>query len=194
MFNGIIFNTGTVKAIKKNKKSRVLSIFTKIPISKKEIGSSISCSGVCLTLISYQSKLINFYLSSETLSKSNMSKLKIGDNVNLEKSLKYGDKISGHFIQGHVDTTGTVKNIKVIDKHWILNIKCKSKFKKYLIEKGSISINGVSLTINKVFKDYFQLSIIPHTLKLTNLINLKQGSIVNIEFDIFNKYYKNLSN
>ena len=123
-----------------------------------------------------------------------MSKLKIGDNVNLEKSLKYGDKISGHFIQGHVDTTGTVKNIKVIDKHWILNIKCKSKFKKYLIEKGSISINGVSLTINKVFKDYFQLSIIPHTLKLTNLINLKQGSIVNIEFDIFNKYYKNLSN
>ncbi len=194
MFNGIIFNKGTVKAIKKNKKSRVLSIFTKFPISKKEIGSSISCNGVCLTLISYQRKLINFYLSSETLSKSNLSNLKVGDNVNLEKSLKYGDKISGHFIQGHVDTTGIVKNIKVIDKHWILNIKCKSKFKKYLIEKGSISINGVSLTINKVFKDYFQLSIIPHTLKLTNLIDLKQGSIINIEFDIFNKYYKNLSN
>ena len=194
MFNVIIFNKGTVKAIKKNKKSRVLSIFTKFPISKKEIGSSISCNGVCLTLISYQRKLINFYLSSETLSKSNLSNLKVGDNVNLEKSLKYGDKISGHFIQGHVDTTGIVKNIKVIDKHWILNIKCKSKFKKYLIEKGSISINGVSLTINKVIKDYFQLSIIPHTLKLTNLIDLKQGSIVNIEFDIFNKYYNNLSN
>ena len=92
MFNGIIFNTGTVKAIKKNKKSRVLSIFTKIPISKKEIGSSISCSGVCLTLISYQSKLINFYLSSETLSKSNMSKLKIGDNVIYKSLLNIGIK------------------------------------------------------------------------------------------------------
>tara|TARA_E500000178_G_scaffold32236_1_gene29271 strand:+ start:496 stop:1107 length:612 start_codon:yes stop_codon:yes gene_type:complete len=194
MFNGIIFDKGVIKQKKSNKNSLTLTIFTKIKISNKEIGSSISCNGVCLTVVSIRKNLINFYLSSETLSKSNFSKLKIGDIVNLEKSLSFGEKISGHFLQGHIDTTGIVKNIQIIDKHWNIKIKLHSKYQKFLIEKGSIAINGVSLTINKVIKNHFFLSIIPHTLKLTNLQNLKRGSIVNIELDIFSKYYNNLSN
>jgi len=193
MFTGISTNTGTIKNITKGTNSQYL-IESNMSLTNIKIGSSILCSGICLTVTKKMNNKFLVNISEETLKVTTASNWKIGSQLNLEKSLKYGDKISGHFIQGHVDTTGIVKNIRIIDKHWILDIKCKSKFKKYLIEKGSISINGVSLTINKVLKDYFQLSIIPHTLKLTNLINLKQGSIVNIEFDIFNKYYNNLSN
>ena len=109
--------------------------------------------------------------------------------VNLEKSLIYGQKISGHFIQGHVDTTAKVKKIIFIDKSWYLKLEIKDKkLMKFLVSKGSISINGVSLTISNVYKKNFTLNIIPHTLKLTNLKNLKKNDFVNVELDIFSKY------
>ena len=156
---------------------------------KKELGSSICCDGICLTLANIENGLIFFYISNETLNRSNFSKLKIGQEINLEKSLSYGQKISGHFIQGHVDTTAKVKEIKFIDKSWSVKLEIKNKKNlKYLEEKASISINGVSLTISKVSKNYFKLNIIPHTLKLTNLKNLKENDLVNVELDIFSKY------
>ena len=134
-------------------------------------------------------KIIYFYISVETIKRSNFSKIKIGDEVNLEKSLVYGQKISGHFAQGHVDTVAYVKKISFIDKSWFLRLKLlKKDLNKFLEEKASITINGVSLTISKVSKDYFDLNIIPHTLKLTNLKNLKTNDIVNVELDIFGKY------
>ena len=112
-----------------------------------KIGSSISCDGACLTLTSYKNKILSFYLSSETLKRTNLSSVKVGKIINLEKSLSYGDEISGHIVQGHVDTIGRVSNIKVLDKTWIVRIVVPSKYSKYLIEKASIHINGVSLTI-----------------------------------------------
>ena len=112
----------------------------------------------------------------------------MGDQINLEKSLVYGKDISGHYTQGHVDSTGLIKNIKIIDKTWFIKIEVNTKFKDFIIEKGSISINGVSLTITKIVKNVFEISIIPHTLKLTNLINLKINNMVNLEYDIFGKY------
>ena len=118
--------------------------------------------------------------------------VKIESTINFEKSLAYGNKISGHYVQGHTDTTGKVINIVILNKTWIVTFKIEKKFQKYLIEKGSIAINGVSLTISKINKDKFEINIIPHTLKLTNLINLKKNNIVNIEFDIFSKYLLNL--
>ena len=189
MFNGIVFNTGKIKILKKKKKSILLGIETKLKINKKDIGSSICCNGVCLTLTNISRGTLFFYISSETLKKSNFYYLKINSLVNLEKSLTHGQKISGHYIQGHVDTTAIIKKIDFIDKSWHLKLEIKNKnILKYLVEKASISINGVSLTISKVSKNNFFLDIIPHTLKLTNLKNLKTNDLVNVELDIFGKY------
>ena len=195
MFNGIIFKTGIVKTIIKQKKSKLIGIKSDLKFKKKDIGSSICCSGVCLTLSKINKGLIFFYISSETLKRSNFNQLKIGQIINLEKSLKYGDLVSGNYTQGHVDTTAKVISIKLIDKSWLIKLNVKDfKLTKYLIEKASITINGVSLTISKVYKDFFYLNIIPHTLNLTNLKNLRKNDIVNVELDIFSKYIYKYSN
>ena len=192
MFNGIIFNTGKVKKKYIDSSGLILTINSKINInSKKEIGSSICCAGVCLTLTKYKNNNLSFYISKETIERSNLSMLKINDIVNLEKPIKFGDRISGHFIQGHVDTMARVKKIKLSGKSWYIDFSLEKKFKKYLINKGSIAVNGISLTIAKVKKNVFQVAVIPHTLKLTNLIKLQEKDLANIEFDILLKYIKN---
>ncbi len=189
MFNGIIYKTGKIVSLTKTSKSLLIGIETNLKFKHQDLGSSISCNGVCLTLTKIKKGIIYFYLSNETLKRSNFIKLKQGHRVNLEKSLIYGQKISGHFIQGHVDTTAKVKKIIFIDKSWYLKLEVKDKkLMKFLVSKGSISINGVSLTISNVYKKYFTLNIIPHTLKLTNLKNLKKNDFVNVELDIFSKY------
>ena len=195
MFNGIIFNSGKVIEIKKNKKSIYVGIQTKISFNKKDIGSSISCDGVCLTVEKVQKNKIFFYISNETLKRSHFKTLKLNQIINLEKSLLFGKSISGHFIQGHVDTVARVKKITFIDKTWIINFKIlNKKFDKFLIEKASISINGISLTISKVNQNYFEITVIPHSLKLTNLKDLKVNSLVNVELDIFGNYIYKYSN
>ena len=108
----------------------------------------------------------------------------------MEKPLKFGQRISGHFVQGHVDTTCKIKNIKILGKSWLIDFKLPKNYSKFIVEKGSITINGVSLTIAKIINTGFQIAIIPHTLKLTNLIKLKKNDIVNVEFDILGKYIK----
>ena len=195
MFNGIIFNTGIVKDIKKKKNSIYVGIQTKINFSKKDLGSSICCDGVCLTLEKVVKNRIFFYISDETLKRSNFRSLKLNQVINLEKSLLFGKSISGHFIQGHVDTVALSKKIKFIDKAWIMNFELTDKkLNKFLIEKASISINGVSLTISKIYQSSFEITVIPHTLKLTNLKNLKVNCLVNVELDIFSKYIYKYSN
>tara|TARA_B100000963_G_scaffold361542_1_gene397561 strand:+ start:2650 stop:3243 length:594 start_codon:yes stop_codon:yes gene_type:complete len=197
MFNGIIYNKGIIKDIKKSHKyisgSLVLEIASKIKFKKSDIGESVSCNGVCLTLIRIKKKSFLFYLSKETIKRSNFKNAKIGQHINLEKSLLHGQKISGHYVQGHVDTTAKVKSIKIIDKTWVIKLILKEKkLNKLLIEKASISINGVSLTISKVQNKFFEINVIPHTLKLTNLKRLKINDLVNVELDIFSKYILNL--
>ena len=190
MFNGIIFNQGQIKKLINKKKGCILFLKSNLKLSKKDLGVSISCDGVCLTLVSLQNNLLEFYLSKETIVRSKFKKVKLNDYINLELPLKYGQKISGHICQGHVDTTAKVKKISIIDKSYIYDFLIPGKFKKHLIEKASILINGVSLTISKITKDGFQIWAIPHTLKLTNLKNLKRNDIVNIEIDILSKYVK----
>ncbi|MFL2888401.1 MAG: riboflavin synthase [Pelagibacteraceae bacterium] len=197
MFNGIIYNQGLIKRLKKNPKyvsgSLVLEIDSNIKLNKSDIGESVSCDGVCLTLIGIGKKSFFFYLSKETLKRSNFRNAKIGNYINIEKSLNHGQKVSGHYVQGHVDTTSKIKKIKIIQKTWVIDFEIKNNFNKYLVEKGSISVNGVSLTISKLTKRGFQINVIPHTLKLTNLVKLKKGDLVNIEFDIFSKYLLNFT-
>ena len=150
MFNGIIFNIGIIKKISKRKKGINLFVYSKIKITKKNIGMSISCDGVCLTLINIRSKLMEFYLSDETLKRSKFKKVKIGDQINIETPLKFGNQISGHITQGHIDFVGKISSIKKIDKSYLFNFIIKPKEIKNLVEKASISINGISLTISKI--------------------------------------------
>ena len=199
MFNGIIYNQGIIKNIKRSTKyvkgSLVIEVSSNIKFKKKDIGESVSCDGVCLTLIRIKKKSFLFYLSKETINRSNFKYAKVGKLINIEKSLFHGQKISGHYVQGHVDTTAKIKNISISDKTWVVKLSLKNNnLFKQLIEKASISVNGVSLTISKIKKKDFEINIIPHTLRLTNLRNLKINDVVNIELDIFSKYIMKFSN
>ena len=191
MFNGIIFNKGIIKKILKRPKGINIFIQSNIRLSKKDIGVSIACDGVCLTLITIKNKIMEFYLSNETIKRSKFRFLKINEQINLELPLKYGQKISGHICQGHVDTVGKIKDIKKIDKSYLFNFEIPLKERRNIIEKASICINGISLTVSKVTQKGFQIWIIPHTFKLTNLSKVYPGSLVNVEIDILSKYVKN---
>ena len=190
MFNGIIFNKGKIHSIQKRKNGINLFLKTSLKFNKKNLGMSVSCDGVCLTLISFKNKIIEFYLSNETLIKSKFKNIKKGDEINLELPLKYGESISGHICQGHVDTIAKVKKINIIDKSYVYEFNIKKKFLKDLVLKASILINGVSLTVSNIKKSSFNVWVIPHTLKFTNLFHLKKNDLVNIEIDILSKYIK----
>ena len=155
MFNGIINTIGKIEKVIKKGNNSYLKVISKMTFKKDEIGSSISCSGACLTVEKFKKNMVSFYLSNETLKKTIFSKSKKGDIINLEKSLKYGDRISGHFVQGHVDTTTYIKKITILGKSWLINFHLAKKYERFVVSKGSIAINGVSLTIAKIFKDSF---------------------------------------
>ena len=194
MFNGIIFNQGLVKKITKRKKGINLFIKSNLKVKKKNIGISISCDGACLTLINIKNKLMEFYLSNETIERSKFDNITVGNYINLELPLKFGSNISGHICQGHIDCTAKVFSIQRIDKSYLFDFTIKQKEKVNLIDKASICVNGISLTISKKTKKGFQSWIIPHTFKFTNLSKLKKNDLVNIEIDILSKYVKKYLN
>ena len=191
MFNGIIFNKGLLTKIIKRSKGINIFIKSNLKLTKKDIGMSIACDGVCLTLITIKNKIMEFYLSNETIERSKFKNIKKNQLINLELPLRYGQNISGHICQGHVDTVGKILEIKKIDKSYMFDFLIEKKERSNIIEKASIGINGVSLTISKVTNKGFQIWIIPHTYKLTNLSKLKKGDFVNVEIDILSKYVKN---
>ena len=194
MFNGIIYNQGSISKIVKRDKGLNIFVKSNLKVSSRDMGLSVACDGVCLTLISFKKKIMEFYLSNETIKRSKFKFLKLRDIINLELPLKYGTKISGHICQGHVDTVGKVLRISKVDKSYVFEFEIPKKERKHLIEKASISVNGISLTISKVTKKGFQIWIIPHTYKETNLSSLKKLSLVNIEIDILSKYVRNYFN
>ena len=193
MFSGIIKKTGTVKKIIFKSNEIQIGIKSSLKLLNKDLGSSVNCSGVCLTLERIYKGLYFFYLSRETLKISNFKNIKLNHIINLEKSLKLGNEISGHLVQGHVDTTSKLKKKCIYGKSWYLYFSINKSLKSFLNYKSSVAINGVSLTIAKVFTNIFLIVVIPHTLKLTNLKNIKINDTVNIEIDIFAKYIKNLN-
>jgi len=194
MFNGIIFNRGVITKIQKRTKGINIFVKSDLKLIKKDTGVSVSCDGVCLTLITISGRVMEFYLSDETLQRSKFKFLKVKDKINLELPLKYGQKISGHICQGHIDTVGKISNIKIIDKSYLFEFEIVKKERRNLIEKASVCVNGISLTISKLTKRGFQIWVIPHTFKLTNLSTLKKKSLVNIEIDILSKYVRNYFN
>ena len=194
MFTGIIKNTGKVLKIFKKNKGFELEIYSNLTYSKKDIGTSIAVNGVCLTLVKCVKKSLFFFISYQTFEITNFKFIKKNSIVNFERSLKFGDEIAGHFVQGHVDTTGKLLSLEKLSKTWTINIQIPKSFATLLVDKGSISINGVSLTIVKVRNNKFSLVVIPHTLKMTNIIKLNKSDIVNVEFDIVIKYLHKIQN
>ena len=194
MFNGIIYNRGIISKIVKRPKGLNIFVKSDFKLSDKNLGLSVACDGVCLTLISYKSKIMEFYLSKETVDRSKFKFLKTKDIINLELPLKYGAKISGHICQGHVDTIGRILSLKKIDKSYVFDFEIPIKERRHLIEKASICVNGISLTISKISKKGFQIWVIPHTFNETNLSTLKKNNLVNIEIDILSKYVRNYFN
>ena len=195
MFTGIIQSTAKLNKVSSKKDNYTYVLESNLKLNKKDIGTSISIDGVCLTLVKFKKisnkkNYIFFNISPETLKISSFKKKKVGSIFNLEKSLKFGDEIAGHFLQGHVDDTGKVLFVKKNKNSWILWISIKAKFKKFLINKGSIAINGVSLTINEIKKNKIRIDIIPHTFSKTNFKFLKKNMIVNLEYDLLMKFLK----
>ncbi|MFP6779896.1 MAG: riboflavin synthase [Alphaproteobacteria bacterium] len=191
MFSGIIRDIGQITSLDEKKGDLKISVKTKLPLEDISIGDSISCDGICLTVIHLSKNTFKAELSKETLSITTSKSWKKSKNINIEKSLLLGEQIGGHLVSGHVDCLGVLKNKQVIKGSTKLDFEIPREFNKYISKKGSIAINGVSLTINKTNKNLFSVNIISHTLKNTTLALLKLQNEVNIEVDSIARYAVN---
>ena len=192
MFTGIIEKIGKVSHVTEKNISQVIGI--RIDGLNSALGDSICINGVCLTVEDIDDNVYSFSISPETYNLSNFKNIKKNDDVNIEKSLTVNKLLSGHIVQGHVDTCSEITELKKIDNSWYVKIKIDSTYMKYIIQKGSITIDGVSLTINEVYTDEFSVMVIPHTYSNTIFKNYKIGSILNTEIDILAKYIEKLGN
>lgn len=192
MFTGIIEEIGIVQNISKRAKSSVLTIQGKTVFSDIHLGDSISANGVCLTISSFANNLFTADVMHETINRSSLGSLKIGNKVNLERAMSANSRFGGHIVSGHIDGTGTIVKIEKDDNAIWYTIKTTDEILKYIIEKGSIAIDGISLTVAKVAREEFSVSIIPHTTAKTILKDKKISDIVNLENDCIGKYVEKL--
>lgn len=192
MFTGIIEEIGKIQTIDNSGKSKIFTVLAKSILENKKIGGSISVNGACMTIIHIEKGHFKFETLSETLKKTNLCKLKKGDQVNLESPLTLQKPIDGHLVLGHIDEMTEVIMVKKEKVDKVINIRTPQKLKKYLALKGSITVNGVSLTVSHLEEDFFSVNLISHTLKHTNLGNIKKGGFVNLEIDMLARYLKRL--
>ena len=187
MFSGIVEVTGIVKKIKQDGSNKHFTIQSNIS-HETYIDQSIAHNGVCLTIVDITNDEHTVTAIEETLLKSNLNKLSIGDQINLERSLMANSRIDGHFVQGHVDTIAICQSIKEADGSWYFYFKTNPEYANLMVNKGSVCLNGVSLTLIEAKDGHFSVAIIPYTYQHTNFHNLKVGDQVNVEFDILGKY------
>ena len=193
MFTGIIENTGEVMAIVKDKSNLHITIKSDIA-SELKIDQSVAHNGVCLTVVDIKNDEYTVTAIKETLDKTTTGQLSINDKVNLERGMKLGDRLDGHIVQGHVDETGICTNIKNENGSTVFTFSYNSDKNNITIEKGSITINGVSLTVINSKKNEFSVAIIPYTIENTGFKNIKINEVVNLEFDVIGKYVSRLTN
>lgn len=191
MFTGIIEDVGVVTRLKKDLNNLHISIQSTIT-SELKIDQSIAHNGVCLTVVEINDDEYTVTAIKETLNKTNLETLRVNDKVNLERAMKLGDRLDGHIVQGHVDQTAACTNIKEENGSWVFTFNYDSELNNITIEKGSITINGTSLTVVNSKKDSFSVAIIPYTYKHTNFNTFKIGTVVNLEFDVLGKYVTKL--
>ncbi len=191
MFTGIIEDLGIVEALEQENTNLHLTIKSKLA-SELKIDQSVSHNGVCLTVIDLTASSYTVTAIKETLDKTNLNSLKVGDRVNLERGLKLGDRLDGHMVQGHVDQVGTCINVEAQNGSWIYTFEYNPKLGNITIEKGSVTVNGVSLTVVNSKDNGFSVAIIPYTYKHTNFHTFEEGTVVNLEFDVIGKYVSRL--
>lgn len=192
MFTGIVAGTGKIQRIGSSGGGRVLEVETDFDLSDPQEGESIAVNGVCLTAYHIQRRHFSADVSPETLSRSTLGNFSSGQRLNLERALCLSDRLGGHIVSGHVDCIGTVSSIEEVGAYTVFHFRVPAAQARYLIEKGSVGIDGISLTVNSCSATRFSVSIIPHTLKMTTLGLLRTGSQVNIEVDIIGKYVEKL--
>ena len=188
MFTGIIEELGIVKAVSRKGRIISLSIQADKAISDTKIGDSIAVNGVCLTVVKIDAKTLSFELLEETARLTNLGKIRPQDKVNLERSLRIGDRLSGHFVTGHIDCPGVIRDKTYISGNLCLEISIPAEFLKFIVPKGSVAIDGISLTVVSKRSNTFSVYIIPHTLQNTTLSFKDRSAQVNIETDILAKY------
>lgn len=188
MFTGLVEEIGIVQSIQSNGGITTLSIEAHEITKDIKVGDSVNTNGACLTVTSFSASSFSVDAVAETMRRTNLSKLKSGDKVNLERALLLSDRLGGHMVSGHIDGTGTISQTKSEGNTHIFTIEATSNIVKYIIEKGSIAIDGISLTVMNVEKNSFKVAIIPHTSHQTTLISKKTGSTVNLECDVIGKY------
>jgi len=191
MFTGIIEDLGVVSLLKKELDNLHITIKSSMT-SELKIDQSVAHNGVCLTVVEIENDRYTVTAIKETLDKTNINTLKVGDKVNLERAMKLGDRLDGHIVQGHVDQTAICTNIEEEKGSWIFTFSYDSKLNNITIEKGSITVNGTSLTVVNSKKNSFSVAIIPYTFKHTNFNTFNQGTVVNLEFDVLGKYVNRL--
>ncbi len=191
MFTGIIETLGTIKELQKTGDNLHITLASSIT-SDLKIDQSVAHNGVCLTVVAINDPEYTVTAIRETIEKTNLSDWKVGDVVNLERAMKLGDRLDGHIVQGHVDQTGICKNIESANGSWYFTFEYDSKWNNLTIEKGSITVNGVSLTVVNSKKNEFGVAIIPYTYEHTNFKDFAIGSKINLEFDVIGKYVSRL--
>ena len=192
MFAGIIEQTGRVKQISTGSQSTELIIHTRKIAHGLRVGSSVAVNGACLTVVSARNGLLKFDVLNETLQRTNLGDVRRGDSVNLERSVRIGSPLDGHFVLGHVDGTGKVCRFERQGADYVMDVKAPSSVMKYIVEKGSVALDGISLTVAGVRRNGFRVCIIPHTRNVTNLPHRRVGDRVNLEADIVGKYVEKL--
>lgn len=192
MFTGIIEEVGSVTSIRKGAHSCVLTVNASRVLEDVHLGDSIATNGVCLTVTSFTSHSFSADVMHETLNRSSLGSLHIGSPVNLERAMLAGGRFGGHIVSGHIDGVGTISSIKEDDNAVWYTVEAPSSILRYIIEKGSITLDGISLTVAKVTNSNFSVSIIPHTRAQTNLASKKVGDVLNLENDLVGKYVERL--
>lgn len=188
MFTGIVESVGIVKRTARRGEDVLLSISTSMGLDDVTVGDSVAVSGACLTVVEVMDGSFSADVSAETLAKTTLKALKIGDRVNLEKALKLDAFLGGHFVLGHVDCVGDIREKRERSNSIIFGVEIGEKFGRYIVQKGSVAVDGISLTVNKYEKNRFYVNIIPHTARETTLWLKKAGDQVNVETDILGKY------
>ncbi len=192
MFTGLIEDVGTLLRIDKTASGARLTLQTALPTSDIKLGDSISCNGVCLTATRVEPGLFTADLSGETLTRSSFAQARAGSKINLERALRLGDRLGGHIVAGHVDGVGRIARVQRSQDAIYIDVTCPADLRKYTIEKGSIAVDGISLTINSLTPEGFGLALIPHSQEKTTLSTRSVGDTVNLEVDLVGKYVESL--
>lgn len=191
MFTGIIEDLGVITHLEKEQDNLHLTLQSRIT-SELKIDQSVAHNGVCLTVVSLDNDHYTVTAIQETLNKTTLGALSVGDKINLERAMKFGDRLDGHIVQGHVDQTAICTDVVNQDGSWLFTFEYDASKNNMTIEKGSITVNGVSLTVVNSLKNQFSVAIIPYTYEHTNFHMFKKGSVVNLEFDVLGKYIQKL--